>query len=187
MWKMLYSILSADIENGFAELEKDDTNQCRRRAVFHFIFAWLEGLIFMMKQVTLDFHKAGYGKLSEAEIAMLKEESYEIDRKGNAVSQRKFLRFEDNFKFSFKAFSSVLDADFKLNLGNDSRWDSLLKSISKRNKITHPKKFEDLTLSDEDLGHVKEAFAWLTEKIQYLSNACDIRRAKSMVKNKFNG
>ena len=157
-WLALTDILANDFLESLEEVHKNLNSQFRRRAAFHFAFSYFEGCIFTLKQSML-FSVKGDNELSEAHIAMIKEQNYKIDRKGNAVSQKKFLRLEDNIKFTFKAFAFIYGVDFDLNLDSDPRWNSLLKCISIRNRITHPKKTDDMTLSSGEIKHIHNAFS----------------------------
>jgi hypothetical protein len=175
-WLDLINILGDDVQIAFDEYEKDQANERKRRAVYHFMFAFVEGTIFMCKRVILEVHKAGYGKFSRAQFAMLNEESYDLDRKGNAIPQKKFLKLEQNIKFSFKAYASLWSADFVLDIGTNPRWDALLQAIAIRNRITHPRNAEDTKLSDKDMVDVSDALAWFAEQVGKLFDSCSASR-----------
>ena len=165
----VHNILVADVRSALDELRKLDT-PFKRRTFVHTLFAFIEGEIYRRKQVALAIYDAHGVAFSEAEIAMLKEKSYDLDRRGKVTLQQKFLRLENNLKFSFDVFARSFNTKFEIQLENDNRWESFLKAIEIRNKITHPKNETDLIISDTDLEHIQKAFHWFAESSNELFN-----------------
>src|SRR5262249_31286539 len=130
----LGKLLIDDARQSQDELIQDFDNQFKRRTLVHFIFACVEGYTFIKKQFALALYekmrlnrKITIGNFSERQMAWLKEEAY----------GQKFPRFEDNFKFSFQAMSTVMDIEFDLNLDRDPGWHSFRMALAIRNRITH--------------------------------------------------
>ena len=163
----LGKLLIDDARQSQDELIHDSDNQFKRRTLVHFIFACVEGYTFIKKQYALALYekmrlnpKLTLRNFSERQMAWLKEEAY----------GQKFPRFEDNFKFSFQAMSTVMGAKFDLNLDRDPMWHSFRIALAIRNRITHPKHIHDMIVSDEEILHVMKAFYWFTEKTRALQD-----------------
>ena len=163
----LGKLLIDDTRQSQDELIHDSDNQFKRRSHVHFIFACVEGYTFIKKQFALALYekmrlnrKITIGNFSERQMAWLKEEAY----------GQKFPGFEDNFKFSFQAMSTVMGIKFDLSLDRDPGWHSFRMALTIRNRITHPKHIHDMIVSDEEIFHVMKAFYWFTEKTRALQD-----------------
>lgn len=155
----LWNTLNDDVENLEAQLKTLDS-QATRRAYVRSVLAHLEGVVFGLKQQALT---RAVETLPDAERALLAEEAYDIDSKGNVVSKASFIRLEANIRFAFSAFGRSQGAVYTMPVG-EHEWASVLKSIHVRNRITHPKHHNDLTISDDELKAVRLAFEWFGKK-----------------------
>src|SRR5262245_6344766 len=109
----LNSVLSKDGILALNRLKDDPNNQFQRRTFVHFLFALIEGVIFIQKRLALAIHeKFGTGNFSEDELGWLKEEA-----KGH--TNRQFPKFKENLKFSFRACCKVMHIKYNLNLERD--------------------------------------------------------------------
>ena len=131
-------------------------NPCNRRAYVRALFAQIEADIFVQKQGMLK-DTTGF---SEAEIAMLREETYSIDR-GKARIQTKFISIEDNFRFVLAMRNRNAKDKYQESFDGEG-WHSLKKAIEIRNRLTHPKELADLTVSDSDMTLIRKAGFWVT-------------------------
>lgn len=156
------------LKNDMYEIAKmpigEESHDIAFRAILRTAFAYMEAMIFCLKSIALKLSVFGLGQFSPAEIAMLGEYSYELDDKGRAKTQVKFIPLLKNIRFAFEAGRRALHLRFTLNVG-DARWDSFQKALEIRNRITHPKIPDDLHLSEEDLAHIKSAFNWFAENL----------------------
>lgn len=149
---------------GFAEAEMDKNDDAYyRRGFIRALFAMIEGSIFVIKQTTL---VAGFSesKLSFAEVALLKEETFELDNKGDIRSQAKFLRIADNLRFTAKSASKVFNCELNLGIGTRD-WDDFLELIKIRNRITHPKSSDDFEVSKDEAELARKVFYWFNDFI----------------------
>src|SRR5712691_7911111 len=154
----LCNVLSEDTTLALDTLKNDPSNQFQRRIFVHFLFALIEGVIFTRKRLALSVHeKLGTGNFCKEKLAWLKEET-----KGR--TNKRFPKFKENLKFSFRACCEVLHIKYDLNLERDTRWSSFCKSITIRDRITHPRHVHDMTVSDKEMDHIEQAFYWFAEK-----------------------
>lgn len=171
---LIVHLLRFGDDAGFAEsdMDKNDADYYRRNFV-RALFAMIEGSIFVIKQGTLI---AGFseGSLSFAEIALLKEETFDLDNRGNVRSQVKFLRIADNFKFAAKMASKVFDCNLELGVGT-REWDSFLELIRIRNRVTHPKGSSDFEISQDEAELARTVFYWFNDFIVALVECVSAR------------
>lgn len=157
----LGKLLFDDVMRSEDELIRNIADQFKRRAFVHFLFACIEGHTFIKKQFArVIYEKIGIGNFSERQIAWLKEETYE----------QKFPRFEDNFKFAFQAMPAVVGIKFDLHLDRDPGWHSFRIALMVRNRITHPKRIQNMIVSDEEILHAVKALSWFMEKTEVLQD-----------------
>jgi len=144
----------------------EENNDTAVRTYLRGLFAWVEATIFGLKGIALKMseHKTLF---SPAELAMLQEQTYDLDEKGNIKLQPKLIPLTKNLRFAFSTCSRAFSIANTLNVG-DARWDSFQKAIEMRNRITHPRTPEDLHLSDEDFEQIKFALFWFSENYRTL-------------------
>lgn len=164
---LIVHLLKFGDDAGFAEseMDKNDDDYYRRNFV-RALFAMIEGSVFVIKQSTLI---AGFSeRLSFAEIALLKEETFDLDNKGNVRSQVKFLRIADNFKFAARMASRVFDCNLDLGVGTQE-WDYFLELIRIRNRVTHPKGSSDFEISQDEAELARKVFYWFNDFVVALT------------------
>jgi hypothetical protein len=154
----LFHALMLDVEAARDALAASDT-QFNRRSCVRTVFALIEGETYLRKQYALMLHELGTVTLTEAEVALLKEEQYRLNSKGEPDSQPLFLRLPENLRFSFRVDAKVHGREYALETSGRG-WESFLKAMAARHRITHPKQFEDFEISDEDLVHVNNTLEW---------------------------
>jgi hypothetical protein len=84
---------------------------------------------------------------------------YDLNEKGEAREQAKFLKLTDNLRFSFRALAWVLGSDYELDVRGNG-WAAFRQAVTIRNRLMHPKCVKDLDVTEEDLKHVRVAVAW---------------------------
>jgi len=111
---------------------------------------------------------------SQADLALLREERYLLKDNGEAfAADGNFPQFLPNLKFSFKAFSKAHGGAFALNTDGLSKLAELLQV---RHRITHPKKADDLTISDAHLRLVEDVWKWFSaESVKLMTESLSNR------------
>lgn len=138
-----------------------DSSQIQRRSVIRSGFATVEGTVNMIKQVILSDLHLNPGLHSEAEVAMLREESYLIDNRGNVRTQPKFIPTDANLQFAIKMWCRGTN-DGLLDLSNEG-WQAFKSSLKLRNRLLHPKQITDLNVSDNELFEFLKAMRWFAD------------------------
>lgn len=156
--------LLEDAAEAEALLDEKDT-QFFRRAYIRSIFALIEGTIWLIKQVCLKAkpHR-GHRFIDVAEYALLTDQSYELKNNGEPSVQTKYLKLPDNLRFTAKVVQRLFQATLDLGVGT-TKWENFLKSVRVRNRITHPKTAEELTIKDDEISLCKEVSSWFNDLV----------------------
>lgn len=145
-------------------LDKNDS-QFARRSYVRSIFAYIEGSVWILKQVCLKAKPlSGVRKIHVAEYALLAEETYELKANGDPNTRTKFLRLPDNIRFLFKLINRLFNANIDIGIGTQT-WDSLLEAIKIRNRITHPKNASAFKITDEDIKLCQDVCSWFNDLV----------------------
>ena len=100
-------------------------------------------------------------QLSPEEFIALSEIEVQIDSNGELKTKEKFGKFENLFNFTFKLYSKLYDKSLLFeSLKSQKSYDDFKKSITIRNRITHPKNSYDVFVNGEDYKKVKSAGDW---------------------------
>ena len=117
--------------------------------MLHTLFASTEVATYGIKQWLLYSYAVGMIELSLPEIAVLKEESYGLKNNGTVDIKKAKLRTADNFRFALSLFHEKVKTGHQLNVGGNE-WQLYLKTLKMRDRITHPKSFDDITITDAE-------------------------------------
>jgi hypothetical protein len=169
--------LSADIQVA-AKAE----SQTERRSVVRSGFAVVEGLIHSLKETILDDLHLNPGLHSIAEVAMLREEMYGVDRTGEIQTQPKFIPTDANLRFTIKMWCRGT-SDGNLDLSGRG-WQAFKSSLEVRNRLAHPKQLSDLTVTDSEMRAFIEGLNWFLKTVaEKLSEVLEVARAEPASKD----
>ncbi len=164
-FKQLDLILNSDISWYLHILENPTPEeQLLRRALVRAIFAEIEAETYLMKQKALSRDGQPGVSFKPKDLAKLKDEKYDPAAQPRAKADKNYMKFADNIKFAFKKLAFAYSKNYTLDVENQG-WNSLTKSIEVRDRLVHPKKVEDLTVSDAELARVKEAHNWFSTTV----------------------
>lgn len=158
------NLLLSDVTAAHNDLQKEDT-QYRRRTYVRTVFAAIEGYVHFLKQSTLSTLDDDREHFSSVEIALLEELRYEVNQNGEVKVQAATIPTINNLRFALSAFTRT-SPGFDLQLRDDN-WDILREAArTVRNRLVHPKKLDDLNVSDYDLELVDKAFSWVDDIVR---------------------
>lgn len=66
----------------------------------------------------------------------------------------------DLFRFSIRVFEKAHRLNHSLPERGDTEWQRLEKSVSLRNRLTHPKRPEDLSIRDDEFDNLTKVAGW---------------------------
>ena len=151
-------------------LNKGTHGEFWRRNLIKTIFVWIEGLAFGMKRMAEKRNEHFEIGFSDAELAMLRGESYFLDDKGEAkTDKKKFPPFLSNLKFAFKAYARA--HGFPPHILDDGKVDQLRVLERIRNRLTHPKSSADLTVTEDEIKLAEKVVQWLVDESTKLIKA----------------
>jgi hypothetical protein len=153
----------------------DADNQTHRRDLVRSSFAAIEGLLWQLKQ-DVNAHAGRIpGGLSPHEQAAMLEETYAVDDQGNVRCIPRFLPLATNIRL---VVSIVRRYRTRYNVDlTHAGWSNLKKAIDVRNRLVHPKKVRDLTVSAKELRQIASAFCWvLALNIEILQETLEFRK-----------
>lgn len=136
--------------------------------------AAIEGATYCMKYAAFHtFNELGLS-LSSAEVAMLLEKSYGI-KKVDAVEGDAHISIRQNMPFAFHMYARAHGTEYLIK--EHSGWDKLGPALEIRNRVTHPKKVDDLLVPDGDTKKVAEFSVWFGRHLVALLRCCNMSLA----------
>lgn len=166
--KLVYSILGADLDNAL-ELGRRDQSQFAHRTLYRTYFAFVEGLAFQFRNVTLASQDTD--RLTSGELALLREEKFHLDRKGVPEARENFQSFLPNLLFSIRCYAKNHGASYEPNTG-DAGWEAMRKAVGIRDRLTHPKSAAGLEVAEIDAKQLVAAAAWWKRTLLEMFVAC---------------
>lgn len=133
--------------------------QVWRRSFVRNFYSVVEGCISMLKAQTLWVYDLQKWPLTDAERAMLKEETYSLNDKGVAYAQSKFLPTDANLRFVLELFLRPANPAFRVDTGG-SGWSAFKAGLKIRNRITHPNVGESFLITDDEVQLLLAAVDW---------------------------
>ncbi len=153
----LTNVLARDAGACEAEAMKSGTGLAKRNFV-RALFAWIEAISYLMRQyVGKELRKQPLTEDSMSKLLATSERSYYIDGNGNVVETKLKTRTSSNLLFSLKSFAQIVDSPPLVIDKGGRNWQSYSFALKIRDRITHPKRLEDLELTDTEIETVREA------------------------------
>jgi hypothetical protein len=145
--------------------EKYDPQVVRRLYVRTFI-SLVESIIATLKDETL----RSTVRLSTAEKAILAGTKYELTDQGAAVERPFFAPVQKSLRFAFRSFAKANRITFTPDY-NGEGWRAFSETVKIRNRITHPKRVEEMAIEDTELALVDQAHDWFIKSYGGLMDA----------------
>jgi hypothetical protein len=151
--------LSRDVAAASEQLRATPDSQVTRRGYIRSLFSMIEGITNYLKTLALRAGESNRNLFTPAETALLREESYAINNKGEAYVQPRFLKIEDNLVFALRMY--LHDKPVPLEIERDGvGWNAFREAIVIRNRITHPRSLDDLSVTDSEVEKIRQAEHW---------------------------
>jgi hypothetical protein len=134
--------------------------------------AVIEGATYCMKYAAfITFNESGL-YLSGAQIAMLLEKSYGIDKKGEAKEGNAHISIRQSIPFAFNMYARAHGTEYVI--AKDRGWQNFNLALEIRDRLMHPKKIDDLSVPDGETTIVADASIWFGRHIVALLKCCNI-------------
>jgi hypothetical protein len=164
----IVAILQKDIEFCLpfikTDAQGDENQQFWRRTYVRTFMARVEGTANAYKDIAIRIARVMKTSFTQAELALLNNEHYQINSQGEAYPIKAKVRTEDNIKFAVVMFAKAHGTSFSLATG-DAGWRQLVETIRVRDRLTHPRKTADLNVSYEEILHTIDAHAWFLNQL----------------------
>ena len=167
--KRVFVVLVNDLEESLVLGRKDPT-QFAHRTLIRTYFAYVEGLAFQLRQVTLASLQET-DLLSPGEIALLKEERFQLDDRGQPQAKENFQKVLPNLLFSIRCYVKNHGATYQPDISHHG-WQCMKKAVEVRDRLTHPKSAEGLDITNADLHAFNEGAAWWKKTLLEMFAAC---------------
>lgn len=158
--------LRSDVALGYEILERDRGSQYLRRSLVRAIFCFIEAGVEVIKiEIRSTIRSGDYSTALADKEKELLGSTYLVP-----PPIAKFISLEANIKRTFRLASRVWGTDFKLRTGgNDFR--DFIAAKEARNKLTHPRTFYEIEVTDNDMRLHTIAGMWFQAAFQRLFRA----------------
>ncbi len=164
----IFAVLFTDVRSAKVTDPSDDTPERRRRYIRN-VIALVEGVTAAMGRIALADAESGNTTFTPGEIAILRGLKYELNDEGGVRPVPSYQKLTRTVRFSFAALAKTYDADFTLVVGG-SGWRCLKSTVEVRNRLLHPKKPEDLDLSDQEMKDGATGVDWFNNEVSRLGS-----------------
>lgn len=141
----LIDALKGDVVAGLDFYSSSNHSPFSLRTYVRAFFAYVEGWAYLSKQMVLE------EPILHVVAPTAKEQSI--------LRGDRFIPLDDNIKFVFAVTSKCFGSTYKLD-ASGREWQAFRDSIQIRNRLMHPKKPADLTLSPSEFEAAREAQLW---------------------------
>lgn len=140
-------VILGDVVHAYLRLDEDDI-EIHRRELIRSCFSAIEGLFFLMKRSFLE-HPNAEQLFSIHERAALIDESYQVKENGKVASQTRYFPLPNTYKLLL-CLAERVHAGYRNDTINPHSWNSFLRAVNVRHRLTHPKDLTDLQISRKD-------------------------------------
>lgn len=155
--------LADDVYRSFEILEGDKRCQYLRRVSVRNVFSFTEGVVQILKhEIKSDIRMKRYPYILTKKD---KEVLYEEKENDGKITQF-FIPIEENIKKTFALASKVWElSNFVLDT-NSVSYACFLRCKKSRNRLTHPRTFYDIDISDEEMADFASSFLWANSEFK---------------------
>jgi len=139
--------------------EKTKREETNRRFYVRAIFALIEAVVEQHKQLLLQLKEENIINLNNGVYEVLSEKIYIANDTGKINSKEQYLNLQRKIRTVYSEAGQAFGESLNINYGNDD-WRTFQSALKIRDKITHPKRFADCEISDEDLETVEHGHTW---------------------------
>ena len=169
-----FHVMHETLQNDVRLLLKnpDGLTQPCRRAVYRAQFAYLEAVVFLLKREVLLVRMSEGGELGSNELKLLAEKKRIGFPDGSYLARPYYVSLAASMSYVVKKYAYVHSFDFDIDT-KDPGWAALLKAVTVRNRVTHPKCFRDLEVTDEEFQLLKQGTSWFRRTLMAMFLECE--------------
>lgn len=136
-----------------------DEQEGHRRFYVRAVFALIEAVVEQHKRLLLDLSSRGIAKLRSGVVEALSEKTFVVKDNGDVSQRDQFLQLERKLRAVYRAAAHCFQLELVVNFG-DGGWESFRSALDIRDRITHPKTFEECHVEGDDLDTVDRGHTW---------------------------
>lgn len=141
----------------------ENDSQFHRRNLVRTLFSVVDGMSSMLKEDAIALAVKRKHQFSPAELAILREETYSLDKDGKATTKSGFASTEANVRFAIQTYIRLHEPEFSVDVGGEG-WAAFKAALQIRHRLTHPTLAKSLEVTDAELETVKLASEWFEDQ-----------------------
>jgi hypothetical protein len=169
-----FRMLAEDVISALERRALHDT-QSSRRDLIRTLFVAIEGSVWELREHVLDIAKS-LDDLPPLMAMALRETSYIVTENGRLIEQPRFIPLASMIKL-VTAFAKELNHELAVGFAGEG-WADFKRSSKIRNRVTHPKRLDDLMISSEDLTIAWSGFFWIHEHVEQVMRSTNDAASK---------
>jgi hypothetical protein len=156
----LLKTISLDLMETYDRLRTDADDHFSRRNWVRTFCSQVDAFAYSTKQMLASMAEFPGVTLTPHEVVLLREEAYEIGNNGEVkLRGDRFVPIRTNLRFVAKICSRAFGISYELDTGGPG-WNALDDAFTIRNRLVHPKAFQDMYVTDDELKIVGLAQDW---------------------------
>jgi len=134
--------------------------QANRRELVRSTFAAIEGMIWAFR-IEVASAANDLDLLLPDEERALEESVFQVTSNGSVFKQDRYIPLLPSFRLACR-IAQRIDKSIAIDFGGGG-WRDMQGALQVRNRVTHPKSLDDLTIDEADLQLCRNALYWLAE------------------------
>lgn len=168
--KLATDVLDADMEYASKQWRQDKSSQFWARTSVRCFCASVEGMLSVLKSITLETANYFNVTLSEKEKELVNERR-KISKDGVIKEIPSFSPFSERIKETFKLFLKAHAVDISIDY-NDSRFNDLCGAFKLRNRLMHPRGVFDLAVDEKSMQSAIRGQRWFSRVVEVVLEKC---------------
>ena len=180
----LQNILNEDTEKAL-EMFRFGTHEFCTRTMVRTMAAEFEARIFFLGEFLIGLHETGDKSfiLSVDEVHILKSTTLNIKKNGDISESQKFYPLKERLLFILKLAARIFNPKAMPNTSSN-KWESVGKFVDIRNRLAHPKKMDDLNITEEEIDHINRAQDWIRGSMTAIFYFPEYKKIEKLIKER---
>jgi hypothetical protein len=140
-----------------ASISKEE--ELNRRFYVRAVFALVEAVVEQHKRLLLDLAERGLIPLEPGVQMLLSERVPTAKENGKVTYRNQYLNLETKLRSVYRAAGDAFTEQLKVDF-SDGGWVSFQDALDVRNRVTHPKTFNDCHVDGDSLAKVNRGHEW---------------------------
>jgi hypothetical protein len=162
-------ILTSDVEllkpnlgdlSGQAVLREAEA--ANRRSYVRAVFSLIEAVIEQHKRLLLDLVARRIVELEQGVGEALSERTYFVRDNGTVGEREQYLQFERKLRAVYRVAGDAFGQSLSVTFG-DQGWQSFRTALAVRDRLTHPKTYDDCIVDENALDAVDRGHKWFRD------------------------